>query len=288
MQEAGRILLMPKGDYSASATYEMLDLVNHSGASWVCKKECTGQEPSDSNTEFWQRFGTAVDLSNYFPKSGGTLSAPGTTVLSIKNTRDGELRAFVKFEGAEEMGRLGFNGVDVPVVYSSTLGTRPILHTGNMADHVLPLSGGTVQNSSREMLRLKNTSGTAVGIGFYTQDTKVGELRASASGLSLADSASNGTLLHTGNKPTGTYTGNGSATSRTVDTKGIGNAVLVTGASSYAMLVTKVGGIGLSNNGDTPLLLSYAKCHFENGILTIATDSATVNANGGTYAYQVL
>jgi len=95
-------------------------------------------------------------------------------------------------------------------------------------------------------------------------------------------------LLHTGNKPSGTYTGNGSATSRTVDTKGIGSAVLVTGASSYAMFVTKVGGIGLSNNGDTPLLLSYAKCHYENGILTIATDSATVNASGGTYTYQVL
>lgn len=65
MQEAGRILLMPKGDYSADATYEMLDLVNHNEASWVCKKDCTGQEPSDSNTEFWQRFGTAVDLSLY-------------------------------------------------------------------------------------------------------------------------------------------------------------------------------------------------------------------------------
>ena len=57
MQSAGRILLMPKGDYSASVTYEMLDLVNHNGASWVCKKDCTGQEPSGSNTEFWQWFG---------------------------------------------------------------------------------------------------------------------------------------------------------------------------------------------------------------------------------------
>lgn len=54
MTTAGRILIMPKGDYDASVTYQMLDLVRHGGTSWLCKKECTGSEPTASNTECWQ------------------------------------------------------------------------------------------------------------------------------------------------------------------------------------------------------------------------------------------
>lgn len=51
---AGRILIMPKGDYDASATYEMLDLVRYGGTSWLCKKECTNIVPSNDNEEYWQ------------------------------------------------------------------------------------------------------------------------------------------------------------------------------------------------------------------------------------------
>lgn len=54
MATAGRILIMPKGDYNASTTYEMLDLVRYDGTSWLCKKECTGVKPSNSNSEYWQ------------------------------------------------------------------------------------------------------------------------------------------------------------------------------------------------------------------------------------------
>ena len=53
MASAGRILIMPKGNYDSSATYEMLDLVNHNGASWLAKKTATGLEPSNANSEYW-------------------------------------------------------------------------------------------------------------------------------------------------------------------------------------------------------------------------------------------
>ena len=55
MASAGRILIMPKGNYDPSITYEMLDLVFHSGTSWLNKKTCVGIEPSDANTEYWQK-----------------------------------------------------------------------------------------------------------------------------------------------------------------------------------------------------------------------------------------
>ena len=42
---------MPKGNYDASKTYEMLDLVNYNGVSWLAKKTVTGIAPSDG--EYW-------------------------------------------------------------------------------------------------------------------------------------------------------------------------------------------------------------------------------------------
>lgn len=54
MTSAGRILIMPKGNYDSSVTYEMLDMVGHNGKSWLAKKTVVGIEPSKSNSEYWQ------------------------------------------------------------------------------------------------------------------------------------------------------------------------------------------------------------------------------------------
>lgn len=53
MATAGKILIIPKGKWDASATYEMLDMVKHNGASWVAKKTAIGIEPSEANAEYW-------------------------------------------------------------------------------------------------------------------------------------------------------------------------------------------------------------------------------------------
>lgn len=53
MASAGRILIMPKGNYDSSATYEMLDMVHYNGTSWLAKKTATGIEPSAANSEYW-------------------------------------------------------------------------------------------------------------------------------------------------------------------------------------------------------------------------------------------
>lgn len=59
MASAGRILIMPKGAYDATTTYEMLDLVSHNSASWLAKKTSVGIEPSDANSEYWHNL---IDL----------------------------------------------------------------------------------------------------------------------------------------------------------------------------------------------------------------------------------
>jgi hypothetical protein len=53
MASAGRILIMPKGNYNAETQYEMLDLVGHNGKVWLAKKDVTGIEPSINTSEYW-------------------------------------------------------------------------------------------------------------------------------------------------------------------------------------------------------------------------------------------
>ena len=63
MASAGRILIMPKGDYNAETEYEMLDLVFHNGKSWVAKKSVVGVEPSDENQDYWFKMCEGQDLT---------------------------------------------------------------------------------------------------------------------------------------------------------------------------------------------------------------------------------
>ena len=75
MASAGRILIMPKGNYDANATYEMLDMVYYNGKTWLAKKTTTGIEPSAANSEYWHNF---IDISTTtigaIPTSGGIVS----------------------------------------------------------------------------------------------------------------------------------------------------------------------------------------------------------------------
>ena len=51
MANAGRVAIVPKGDYSSSNSYKRLDLVRYDEKSYVAKKESSGIEPT--NTEYW-------------------------------------------------------------------------------------------------------------------------------------------------------------------------------------------------------------------------------------------
>lgn len=50
----GRILLIPRGDYSSVATYNSLDWVRHSGSAWVCKVDNTSGVAPAAGVPEWQ------------------------------------------------------------------------------------------------------------------------------------------------------------------------------------------------------------------------------------------
>ena len=71
MASAGRILIMPKGTYNASTTYEMLDMVGYNGTTWLAKKTVKNIEPSDANSEFWQNmFNATADSLGAISRTG--------------------------------------------------------------------------------------------------------------------------------------------------------------------------------------------------------------------------
>ena len=54
MAIAGRILIIPKGNWDANTQYEMLDLVRNNKASWIAKRPNKNVIPSESNSDDWQ------------------------------------------------------------------------------------------------------------------------------------------------------------------------------------------------------------------------------------------
>ena len=88
------------------------------------------------------------------------------------------------------------------------------------------------------------------------------------------------------NKPSGSYTGNGSATSRTITTGGIGNAILIWGNSSLCLACP----LGCFYFAASSSYKDYMQTDvkFENGVLKLTSASTYANASGVTYNYQVL
>lgn len=65
MVNAGRILIMPRGEWDALTSYNMLDLVTESGVAYLAKQTNVGQDPaSDTSMTYWQPFGSAVVPDN--------------------------------------------------------------------------------------------------------------------------------------------------------------------------------------------------------------------------------
>lgn len=100
MASAGRILIMPKGEWNAETTYEMLDLVFHGGASWLAKKEVIGIEPSDANSEHWFKMCEATDLTSIYNR----LQAIESQLLSSVSLDDIDLTPYAKAEDVESLG----------------------------------------------------------------------------------------------------------------------------------------------------------------------------------------
>jgi hypothetical protein len=86
-------------------------------------------------------------------------------------------------------------------------------------------------------------------------------------------------------KPWGSYTGNGVATARQVNTMGNGYACVVHSASGTSIVMAR-GAIRIVSGVFS--WLPSSQVYFKNGILYIATTDAALNTSGTSYSYEVL
>ena len=92
MISAGRVLLIPKGEYNASTTYTMLDIVSYQGSSYIAKGTTTGNLPT--NTTYWQlsAYGGAANIAGNFATLETTAYASqGYSEGALLVDKDGKL-----------------------------------------------------------------------------------------------------------------------------------------------------------------------------------------------------
>ena len=61
MASAGRVLLMPKGTWTAGTTYNELDFVYYGGNSYVCKAAVSGSVDPTNDSTHWQQMASGFD-----------------------------------------------------------------------------------------------------------------------------------------------------------------------------------------------------------------------------------
>ena len=119
-------------------------------------------------------------------------------------------------------------------------------------------------------------------------------MRAGANGYRLSGSPdgslmwSNNYLYGRHNKPKGSYTGNGSATSRTIDTGALSDVLCLINGSGYTFYVTTCGAIGFAYNGTSAIILKNSEIKYADGVLTIASTHPGINTSGVSYWYEAL
>lgn len=179
----------------------------------------------------------------------------------------------------------------------------------NWTTGYLPLVGGTVSGSlildSGTASSLYNSFRTINGTNYaarfwcgasgevaidkYNRDTYTTEASFSidASGMRYKRGDVTNTVLHTGNKPSGSYVGNGNASARNIVVEGIGMAVMVKSTSSTA-IVTSTGAIVWS--GESVTSVGTDQCYYSESTRTLAlkTTLSQLNASDTTYWYSLI
>ena len=234
------------------------------------------------------------------PLSGGAINGgmrietADSAPFALKNTSTSGGRILIDFYSAGvQQGLLGFNGKDNPTFRTTGGANNTLLHSGNVGSYALPVNGGGTVDG---WLEVKGGYQGPLSINSTTDDIlvvlpfmKKGVMQGALGMLDknnpiFLDVDGNGkTLLHTGNKPTGSYIGNGDATQRVINLGAIGNVCVVynTDTTLGLVFVTSKGCYLLDGS-------RYEDMSFLNGNLYIMSARDNVNKSGTTYYYQVL
>ena len=177
MASAGRILIMPKGNYDANTEYEMLDLVFHGGASWVAKKNAKGIEPSVANEEYWMLMCSGTDITTLEQR----MASLEASFVNLANEEDVDLSEYAKQSALDALTvnmqnlALAVNGLSTEVdgvkstvsgmaSQSENFGKRNVLdHENAVTCYILPY---TCPSAGEVLVYAKHTSSVSTS-GYY-------------------------------------------------------------------------------------------------------------------------
>ncbi|MBR5485824.1 MAG: hypothetical protein IKV41_04880, partial [Oscillospiraceae bacterium] len=152
----------------------------------------------------------------------------------------------------------------------------------------------TYTKSKGNIQHIGNSMYMTVGDNDYSNDN-ISLGISNRTGYSLANSARvidyyNGVYTHytlygQHNKPTGTYTGTGSSTERTINVGGIGRMLLLTSSKGSAVLTN---GSGILFSANEVRSIKANEAIYKDGVITLTTADDRLNASGVTYTYQVI
>lgn len=232
----------------------------------------------------WVADVNALDLANYLPKTGGTVDGH----LFVASSEAVDRMIYLQNSVRSIFQKMHSNGLyqlydktnNKAIIESTANGTNTFNGT---ASGNLPMNGGgTVKKEGDTPLVVENTkAGNSYTYIGYKNSNGINYMGFNNGKPYVYGQ---GNILHTGNKPTGTYTGNGSATTRTISTNGLGNCVLIfRGASCFAIL-SQAGYIAF--NGTS--VVCGTDAYFSTGKIYISSTSELFNTSGISYEYQVL
>lgn len=79
MINAGRVLIIPKGEWTNLESYEMLDIVTRGDIAYIARQASVGVDPAtDTQLTYWQPFGTAAKIAT--TSVPGIVMPDGTTI----------------------------------------------------------------------------------------------------------------------------------------------------------------------------------------------------------------
>jgi len=122
---AGRVLLIPKGEYNSQTTYQPLDMIYYNGNSYVCKLTSTGNLPT--NTTYFQKMTEAPQAADM---TGATSSAAGAHGL-VPAPAAGDQDKVLKGDGT-----WGVNGSTVSVSHIGTASSSGVRKQQITVDNV--------------------------------------------------------------------------------------------------------------------------------------------------------
>lgn len=235
------------------------------------------------------------ELSKYLPLAGGNIDGrlgvesteAVSRVLSVKNAVKG-IAVHVNPQGQAGL----WDGANAKwVIVSDSEGDVTVngISTGNVA--LIGTAVQVVNAPSVTPLGVNNThaTSTSVVLDYLLRGTRLGRMGFDGKDKPVFIDSSNNVrrMHHEGNKPSGTYNGNGSATARTVATGGIGDMLLLYSDDMQKQaIVTPLGAFTFENNEVN--LYPKTKIYYTNGTLYLTNTELAFNKSGTTYTYRCI